>query len=113
MNREKKLVPKLRFPGFEGEWVEKRLGEVIEISSASRVHKHEWTESGVPFFRSSDVVANYKGTENTKAFISMDLFKKLSEKSGRVSKDDILPVLFIKTKLIPSDPLKIEDTGKS
>jgi hypothetical protein len=23
------------------------------------------------------------------------------------------PVLFIKTKLIPSDPLKIEDTGKS
>lgn len=90
MNREKKLVPKLRFPGFEGEWVEKRLGEVIEISSASRVHKHEWTESGVPFFRSSDVVANYKGTENTKAFISMDLFKKLSEKSGRVSKDDIL-----------------------
>jgi type I restriction enzyme S subunit len=30
MNREKKLVPKLRFPGFEGEWVEKRLGEVGE-----------------------------------------------------------------------------------
>jgi hypothetical protein len=25
----------------------------------------------------------------------------------------IKPVLFIKTKLIPSDPLKIEDTGKS
>ncbi|MGD9475604.1 MAG: restriction endonuclease subunit S [Eubacteriaceae bacterium] len=30
MNREKKLVPKLRFPGFEGEWVEKRLGEISE-----------------------------------------------------------------------------------
>jgi hypothetical protein len=27
--------------------------------------------------------------------------------------NSIIPVLFIKTKLIPSDPLKIEDTGKS
>jgi len=30
VTREKKLVPKLRFPGFEGEWVEKRLGEISE-----------------------------------------------------------------------------------
>ncbi|WP_262376313.1 hypothetical protein, partial [Staphylococcus aureus] len=27
-NTQKKNVPELRFPGFEGEWEEKQLGEV-------------------------------------------------------------------------------------
>ena len=68
-------VPALRFPEFEGAWEDTKLGELMKISSASRVLKDEWTEDGVPFFRSSDVVSIYKGTENKKAFISKDLFE--------------------------------------
>lgn len=83
-------VPEIRFKGFEGAWEEKTLGDLFGITSASRVHKHEWRESGVPFFRSSDVVSDYKGQENTKAFISFELYEELAKKSGCVQKNDIL-----------------------
>jgi type I restriction enzyme S subunit len=71
-------------------WEQRRLGEVAEISSASRVHKDEWTKSGVPFFRSSDVVSAFKGMENETTFISIPLYEALAEKSGKVQADDVL-----------------------
>ena len=86
----KKNVPQLRFKGFSGEWEEKTLGGLFPITSAARVHKNEWTQSGVPFFRSSDVVSNYKGSENKKAFISFELYRELTGKIGCVKKGDIL-----------------------
>lgn len=82
--------PEIRFKGFTEDWEDKTLGSLFEITSASRVLKNEWTESGVPFFRSSDVVSDYKKTDNTKAFISLELYKKLSTISGCVQKNDIL-----------------------
>lgn len=82
--------PEIRFKEFEGDWVEKKLGELMPITSAARVHKHEWTRSGVPFFRTSDVVSLYKGEENAKAFISLELYEKLSDKIGRIKCGDIL-----------------------
>ncbi|HIA91697.1 TPA: restriction endonuclease subunit S [Candidatus Saccharibacteria bacterium] len=83
-------TPKLRFPGFNDEWDVKKLGDLLEIKSASRVHKNEWTKSGVPFFRSSDVVAIFKRKVNVKAYISQALFEKLTLKSGSIKKGDIL-----------------------
>ncbi|CNJ12039.1 type I restriction enzyme%2C S subunit [Yersinia aldovae] len=83
-------IPEIRFKGFSGEWVENNLGELIDIRSAARVHKEQWTEAGVPFFRTSDVVSIYKGQENTKAYISHEIYHGLSEKIGKVTKDDLL-----------------------
>lgn len=83
-------VPKIRFKGFQGEWDEKALGDLFSITSAARVHKNEWTNLGVPFFRSSDVVSHFKGNENTKAFISHELYEELSAKVGRIKKGDML-----------------------
>lgn len=83
-------IPEVRFKGFTEDWKLKTLGSLFEITSASRVLKNEWTESGVPFFRSSDVVSDYKKTDNIKAFISLELYKKLSTISGCVQKNDIL-----------------------
>lgn len=83
-------TPEIRFKGFSGEWVKKKLGELMPITSAARVHKHEWTRSGVPFFRTSDVVSLYKGEENARTFISLDLYEKLSDKIGRIKRGDIL-----------------------
>jgi type I restriction enzyme S subunit len=85
-----KLQPKLRFPEFEEKWSKKNLGNIFSITSASRVHKNEWTDSGVRFFRSSDVVSHFKGNDNTKAYISIELYESLSNKIGRVKKGDIL-----------------------
>ena len=77
--------------GEEGvEW--KKIGDMTRVFSASRVHKNEWKESGVPFFRSSDVMSAYNGVDNNhgKAYISYDLYEKLSAKSGKIHKDDVL-----------------------
>ena len=87
---DNKNVPKIRFEGFDKAWSEYKLGDLLDITSASRVHKNEWTSSGVPFFRSSDVVSDYKGKKNEKAFISFKLYQELSKKSGSVQKNDIL-----------------------
>lgn len=86
----KKKNPELRFTGFTDDWREHRLGDLIDITSAARVHKNEWTKCGVPFFRSSDVVSAYKGTDNTKAYISQELYDELSNKIGKVQRNDIL-----------------------
>lgn len=83
-------TPDIRFVGFTEDWEQRKLGELIEISSASRVHKNEWTTSGVRFFRSSDVVSNFNGKKNIPAFISYSLYDELSKKSGLVQPGDIL-----------------------
>lgn len=83
-------APEVRFKGFFGDWEKKKLGELMSITSAARVHKHEWTSSGVPFFRTSDVVARYSGQKSSNAFISLELFQELSKKVGRIQQGDIL-----------------------
>lgn len=69
-----------------------KIGNITRVFSASRVHKHEWQSSGVPFWRSSDVMSYYKGEENNrgKAYISYELYEELSAKSGKIHKDDLL-----------------------
>ncbi len=83
------LIPEIRFAGFTGDWEQRKLGDITNILSASRVHKEEWKTEGVPFFRSSDVMAAFKGTKNDKVFISQELFEKLSAISGKPQQGDI------------------------
>ncbi len=83
-------VPKLRFKEFDGDWTSKQLGKIIGISSASRVFKEQWQDSGVPFFRTSDVVSIFKNKENEKAYISLELFEELAKKSGKIKQGDLL-----------------------
>lgn len=82
--------PDIRFPEFSDTWEQRKFGEITELKSASRVHKDEWTSNGVPFYRSSDVMAAINGTENEKAFISEELYEKLSQVSGKLEEGDIL-----------------------
>ena len=98
--KEGETVPEIRFKGcydedgnwiaFTHPWEQRKFGEITELKSASRVHKDEWTSNGVPFYRSSDVMAAINGTENEKAFISEELYKKLSKVSGKLEEGDIL-----------------------
>ena len=83
-------TPKIRFKGFTDDWEQRKFGEITELKSASRVHKDEWTSNGVPFYRSSDVMAAINETENEKAFISEELYEKLSKVSGKLEEGDIL-----------------------
>lgn len=71
-------------------WEQRKVGELTNVLSASRVHKEEWAEDGIPFFRSSDVVSAFKGTDNKKAFISIELYEQLAKSSGKLEQNDIL-----------------------
>lgn len=83
-------VPKIRLKGFTGDWKIFKIGNITNVLSASRVHKEEWVSDGVPFFRSSDIVAAFKGIKNDKTYISFDLYNKLIKVSGKLERDDIL-----------------------
>ena len=48
MQKEKKRLPMLRFPGFEGEWEEKRLGKLFsEFKSGNNITASQIKEVGV------------------------------------------------------------------
>lgn len=44
-------VPEIRFKGFTNDWEQRKLGEITELKSASRVHRDEWTGSGDSVFQ--------------------------------------------------------------
>lgn len=99
--------------GDDVEWI--TLGKITRIFTSSRVHKNEWTTSGVPFYRSSDVISKFNNVENSrgKAYISNELYETLSAKSGKIKKDDILitggGTIGI-PYIVPSDePLHVKD----
>lgn len=88
--RDGATTPEIRCSEYTDAWEQRKMGEITEIKSASRVHKEEWTNSGVPFYRSSDVMSAINGITNTKAFISEELYEKLSSTSGKLEKGDVL-----------------------
>ena len=71
-------------------WEQRKLGEVAILSSAARVHKDEWVAEGVPFLRSSNVVASFRGETAEQLYISEELYGRLSKRSGKLNKGDIL-----------------------
>ncbi len=77
-------VPKLRFPGFEGEWEQKALGEVAKIQrgrfSPRPRNNPIYYGGNIPFVQTSDVVTskgrirNYTQTLNEKGLAVSKLF---------------------------------------
>lgn len=64
--------PELRFKGFTDAWEQRKLGELMEITSVKRIHQSDWTDSGVRFLRARDIVAVSK----TKKFLNRYLYHK-------------------------------------
>lgn len=56
-----KNVPKLRFRGFEGEWEEKKLGELCQLSSGSTPSKSkkEYFTGNIPWVTSGELKSKY------------------------------------------------------
>lgn len=57
MSIEKKKTPRLRFPGFTGEWVEKRLGEITNNEDNKRrpVAKTEREQGSYPYYGANGI----------------------------------------------------------
>lgn len=78
---EGQRVPKRRFPGFEGEWEEKKLGEVSEIYDGTH-QTPRYTTDGIMFLS----VENIKTLKSNKYISEADFLKdfKISPQKGDV-----------------------------
>lgn len=79
------LTGKKRLPGFAGEWVERRLGEIGVLAMCKRVFQEETSEKGdIPFYKI--------GTFGRKAdaYISVNKYKQLKQMYRFPKKGDIL-----------------------
>lgn len=43
-------TPEIRFKGFSGEWEEKKLGNLMDVTSVKRIHQSDWTNLAFDFF---------------------------------------------------------------
>ncbi|MCP1108912.1 restriction endonuclease subunit S [Ohessyouella blattaphilus] len=83
--------PELRFIGYTNPWEQRKLGELMEITSLKRIHQSDWTNSGVRFLRARDIVAESKKEEVTEPlFISQEKYDEYSALSGKAKIGDLL-----------------------
>lgn len=78
-------VPQLRFPGFEGEWVVKKLGTVGNVCMCKRILKDETnSQQGIPFYK----IGTFGSIADS--YISEELYLRYREKYNFPKKGDIL-----------------------
>ncbi|HIH0164876.1 TPA: restriction endonuclease subunit S [Staphylococcus aureus] len=72
-NTQKKNVPELRFPGFEGEWEEKKVGELLEFKNG--------LNKGKEYFGSGSSIVNFKDVFNNRSINTNNLTGKVNVNS--------------------------------
>ena len=89
MNKLK--VPQLRFPGFDGEWKFKKIGNIAELTSSKRVYLTDYVEQGIPFYRGKEISELKLGKiPNDILYITESSYQEFKEKFGVPQKDDLL-----------------------
>ena len=73
------------------EWKWINLDKYSNVTSSKRVHKKDYIESGIPFYRSKEIILKSKSIEPTDIlYISEDTFNEFKLKFGTPQKGDIL-----------------------
>lgn len=72
-------------------WEQRKLGELMDVTSVRRVHQEDWTDEGVRFLRARDLVAFARNEPiDDPLFISEEMYREYSALSGKVSVGDLL-----------------------
>ncbi|MDS9470903.1 restriction endonuclease subunit S [Sporosarcina pasteurii] len=89
---EKKLVPKRRFEGFDGEWEKEYLGNISDIKTGpfgSSLHAKDYVKSGVPIITTEHFKEGFLPVEaHGLPQVSSEDYSRLS--AYRLLKDDIV-----------------------
>ena len=73
------------------EWNNYSLGGVAEITSSKRIFYSEYVDSGIPFYRSKEVINLFKKEPvQTELFITQERFNEIESKFGVPKENDIL-----------------------
>jgi len=73
------------------EWSNYSLGDLAEITSSKRIFYSEYVDSGIPFYRSKEVINLFKREPvQTELFITHERFNEIESKFGVPNENDIL-----------------------
>ena len=68
-----------------------RLGDVCDITSSKRIFQNEYVQSGIPFYRTKEIVELNKGNEiSLELYISEERYNEIKSKYNIPKKGDIL-----------------------
>lgn len=77
--------------GLPAGWDIKQLGDIVYIGSSKRVYLSDYVESGIPFYRSKEIIQLAEGQAISEPFyISKEKYEEFSNKFGAPQKNDIL-----------------------
>ena len=77
--------PQIRFPSFNDDWEQRKLGDIGSVSMCRRIFKDQTSETGdIPFYK----IGTFGGEPD--AFISTELFEEYKAKYPYPKKGDIL-----------------------
>lgn len=83
--------PRCFLGSFDFSWEQRKLGELMNVTSVKRIHQSDWTDSGVRFLRARDIVSAAKNEEpDDYLYISKEKYEEYSALSGKVSVSDLL-----------------------
>lgn len=72
-------------------WCWTYIGNCYEVTSSKRVHKEDWKDSGIPFYRTRELVKlSENGYVDNELFISNELYEKLVADYGKPKIGDVL-----------------------
>jgi len=99
-NLYKEWFVRFRFPnhkktkfenGLPKGWKVVKLGEVSNITSSKRVYLSDYVESGIPFYRSKEIIQLSSGQSITeRLYISQEKYTEFKTKFGAPQENDIL-----------------------
>ena len=85
------LIVQLTPPFYTFSWEQRKLGDMMNVTSVKRIHQSDWTDSGVRFLRARDIVAAAKNEEpDDYLYISKEKYEEYSTLSGKVDVSDLL-----------------------
>lgn len=91
--QEGQNLPNYRFPEFEGngEWKIKKVEDFFYVGSSKRVLQKDWTNEGIPFYRTRELVSLSKNEPfGSEIYISENLYEELKVQYGVPKDGDFL-----------------------
>ena len=72
------------------EWQAVKLGHICTVKSSKRVYQSDYIESGIPFYRSKEIIELSKGVEpSIELYISEEMYSEYERKFGVPQKNDL------------------------
>ena len=89
--RAGRLISTVNKKRITSSWEQRKLGDMMNVTSVKRIHQSDWTDSGVRFLRARDIVAAAKNEEpDDYLYISKEKYEEYSALSGKVGVSDLL-----------------------